>query len=289
MKHCLLLILPLWVAATSVARSQIASAEFPVRDKALAHSSTSPFKPARVGLAERHRPPSSIDFTDFSSAFSAELFLGGSASLASGDFIDYQRSFHDVVETGTVVEGAIQPIFMVTGGVQARLMPFDDDVLENLGVSFGFQYVQKGFVNQFSMTYTSPTDYTDVTEFRETYRHHYLALPLQFRWGLKWFGTLGFSFYQHLGSTKAQELDRKQSGPGAVNGGFENSSTESKKLDQLIVAKSHTVFMLGGGYQFSEGFAVAARANFGGSVLLNPDSNYSTTLFELFFVKSLKF
>ncbi len=191
MKHHLFLILPLVAMAATAARSQIAAIAFHPDYRASA---------------------ATTDFnTDFAEAFKLEAFLGASASLASGDYIDYQKSFHDVVENGTEFSGAIQPVYMATGGLQARYTPFEDGILEKLGVSLGLQYVQKGFTSKFHATHTSPLVYTDVTDYKETFRHNYLAVPVQVRWGTKWFATLGLSFFRHLSSTKIQKLYREQS------------------------------------------------------------------------------
>jgi hypothetical protein len=222
--------------------------------------------------------------------FSFELYWGASASLAYGEFINYHKSFHDVAEEGTVFNGAILPVVWGTAGVQARVTPFSFSrgQLNNLGVFMGLQYVQQGFVNQFKMTHTSPLNYTDVSNFRETYRHNYLAIPIQIRWGQRWFGTLGVTAFRHIGSNKTQSLRREVSGSGAYGGGFDSASREKKTLEKELVQKSRTYFSLGGGVQISDRLALAMRANVGGD-LLNEflSRNYRAILFELSFFHAL--
>ncbi len=224
--------------------------------------------------------------TDWHTALKIELYLGVTASRAFGEFIDYQKSFYPAAEEGTVFEGSIQPIIMATGGIQVRYQPFNHSILKNLGISAGIQYVQKGFANQFKMTYTSKADYTDMMNYTELYRHNYLAMPVQIRWGQKWFATLGISFNRHIGSSKTQRIHHEQSGAGALSTGFDTSSTYKKNIDKTAIKKSHPIFSLGGGLQFNNHVALAIRANVGGEVLEKAPENFRTLLLELSFFKS---
>ena len=226
--------------------------------------------------------------TDLNTALKIEAFLGASASYAHGEFIDYQKIFHDVAEEGTVFNGGIRPTLAVSGGVQLRYIPFSEGILKNLGVSLGVQYLQKGFTNQFKMTHTPPEGYKDETDYKEIYRHHYWSVPLQVRWGQKWFATLGATFHQHLSSSKTQKLHREQSGTDALNGGFDTSTSEKKALDEMVIQKSPTDFSVGGGYQFNGRTAVAVRADLGSSIFNETPENYSTIRVELSFFKTLK-
>ncbi|MEZ4892963.1 MAG: hypothetical protein R2778_08085 [Saprospiraceae bacterium] len=80
--------------------------------------------------------------SDISSALSFELFLGGTASFAHGDYIDYHRSFLSVEEEGTNSTEVSAPHFG-TAGIQAVVMPFKTEPLRNPRVSIGLQYVQR--------------------------------------------------------------------------------------------------------------------------------------------------
>jgi hypothetical protein len=226
--------------------------------------------------------------SDLSSALKLEPYLGASATKPYGKYIDYLKSFHNVDEDRTVFKGAIQPLVMATAGVQVRYMPFADCVLEKLGISLGFQYLQKGFINQFKLTYTGETNYTDVTEYREIYRHNYLAIPLQFRWGTKWFVTFGPTFTRHFSSSKTQKLEREQSGSGSLSGGFKASDKDKKKILDGIIRKKQNDFSIGAGVQFNDNLALAARFNLGGKVLYNDTQNYRTLMLELSFYKSFE-
>jgi hypothetical protein len=223
---------------------------------------------------------------NYSSMLVIEPFIGATASLPRGDYIDYHKSFHSVVEEGTVFKGSIHPVYWGTLGFQLRYTPFEDDLLSNLSISVGLQYLQKGFVNQFNMTHTPAMGYKDVTDYKETYRHHYLAVPVQLRWGKKWFGTLGLSSVRHQRSTKEQSLKHKQSGNGSLNGGFDQTTTDKKKLEKTLLQKSQIEYLIGGGYQFSTHTAVALRINFGGDVFQDTPMNYKNTLFEFSLFKS---
>lgn len=218
--------------------------------------------------------------------FRIEPFIGATASFAGGELIDYYKSFHSLSESGTEFKGAIQPLPMGTAGVQLRYHHFDSGILENLSASVGLQYLQKGFINQFRMEHNAPTNYTDLNDYREVYRHHYLTIPVQVRWGQKWFATLGLSFSQHINTSRTQRLERAQSGAGAVNNGFDQITKEKKKVAETAIQKSVTDFILGGGYQFSEDVAIAARANFGGQVFTEGFRNYGPIMLELSFFKS---
>ncbi len=226
-------------------------------------------------------------FQDFESAVMIEPHLGVTSSFAYGDYIDYQRSFLDVEEEGTKFSGGIQPIVFGTLGLQVRVMPFKDNILKNLGFSAGIQYVQKGFASKFKLDYTSQSDFTDVTKYKEIYRHNYLSFPFQVRWGTKWFGTMGLSFSGHIRSTKTQKLTHEQSGGGAFEGGFDISESDKKKIDKDIMRKTSAAFILGGGHQFNDNWSVALRANFGGKIFKNVTDNYKTILLDLSFFKTI--
>lgn len=218
-----------------------------------------------------------------------EPFIGATASFARGELIDYYKGFHDLAESGTEFKGAMQPLLFGTAGVQVRYSPFYSGTLENLSVSAGLQYLQKGFVNQFRMEHSAPADYTDLNDFREMYRHHYVTIPVQLRWGKKWFATLGLSLSQHINSTRTQRLERAQSGAGAVKGGFEQTTKETKRIAETAIQKSVTDFTLGGGYQFSDKTAVALRANLGGPVFTDGFRNYRPMMLEFSLFKSFNF
>lgn len=264
MKKCLHLILFIWVASLNLLNGQ---------SKSTPEGSATPL----------------LSFSsDLSSALKFEPYLGASASKPYGKYIDYLKSFHNVDEDRTVFKGAIQPLVMATAGVQIRYMPFAECILEKLGISLGFQYLQKGFVNQFKLTYNAEASYTDVTEYREIFRHNYLAIPLQFRWGTKWFVTFGPTFTRHFSSSRTQKLERAQSGSGSLNGGFKSSSKDKKEIFDTIIKKRQTDLSIGAGVQFTDNFAIAARFNVGGKVLVNNNENYRTLLLELSLYKSFE-
>lgn len=219
--------------------------------------------------------------SELSSSFRVEALLGVTSSFAYGDYIDYHRSFLSVEEEGTEFKGGIRPIIFGTAGIQARIMPFKNELLQNLGFSIGLQYVQKGFLSRFKMNYTSASDFSDVLEYKEIYRHHYLAVPVQARWGKKWFGTVGLSFSRHLTSTRVQKMKHDQSGAGALNGGFDVSDSGKKKIHKSLMNKSGTDFIVGGGYQLNNEWSVAFRANFGAKIFKDVADNYKTVLLDL--------
>jgi hypothetical protein len=268
MKNCILLILSVWVAAMPIAKAQTASADF-AKNRQLARS---------------------LDWqTDWKGALRIEPFLGATATLSRGTLIDYQKSFHDVAEDGTTFKGAIQPLIWGTAGFQMRYAPFTEGgVLDKLSLSLGVQYLQKGFINQFKMTHEAPENFTDVTDYREAYRHDYWSIPFQARWGKKWFATIGVAFNQHWKSTKVQKLSREQSGANAVNGGFSTRLNDRKGILETNVNKSPTDFTLGGGVQLNDRTALAVQANLGGDILANVSRNYRTLFCQLSFFKSFQ-
>lgn len=256
---------------------------------AMASAQTDDFKTYKKGRSGASRSGSSGASTSLN--LRLEPFLGASACMATGDFIDYQKSFHSVSEAGTTFKGGIRPLVMGTGGVQVRYLPFGESTgdLSKLSLSLGIQYLQKGFVNQFKMTHDSPLGYNDVMDYREVYRHHYLSFPLQLRWGETWFGLLGLSFSSHFSSQRDQVLKREQSGAAAVNGGFSNDSKEVEGLPKEAFLGSQRDFILGGGYQFGERAGLMLRANIGGLTLAeDAPLNYNTFLLEFSFFTSFK-
>jgi Outer membrane protein beta-barrel domain len=236
--------------------------------------------------AKSGRQTVSFEFnTDFKEALKIEAFLGFSASFAQGSYIDYQRSFHGVSETESVVSGSIQPILFGTIGVQARYQLFKEGDLSPLQLSIGLQYHQKGFKNKFESTYTSPSNYTDFTQYEETYKLDYLSIPIQARWGNKFFGALGFSLDYYVSGTKSQNLTREQSGQGAVNGGFSGDLNQKSKLSTSEINGSSTGFVLGGGVQFTKS-ALLLQANFSGKTFKNLPANFSNITLQLIFSKT---
>jgi hypothetical protein len=225
---------------------------------------------------------------DFKTALKIEAFLGLSASLASGGFIDYQKTFHNAFEAGTEFKGNIQPVFMATFGAQARYMPFSSGVFRNAGVSFGLHYLQKGFANLFEIDHQAAEGYSDITTYKEIYRHRYLAAPLQIRWGGKWFATIGASFNRHINSTKTQRLDRKQSGAGAINGGFSTRTKDEKAIEKSMIKKSNTDLIIGGGCPLNDRITISLQVNIGGKVLNNTVENFRSSIIQIFFSKSFQ-
>lgn len=220
--------------------------------------------------------------------FRLEAIVGATASLAYGDFIDYQSSFHNVVEQGTEFKGRIVPQPAPTLGVQARLSPFKEGQLQALSFSVGLQYLQRGFRNHYNTTYTpAEENYTDKTKYLESYRHHYLAIPLQARWGNKWFGTFGFTINRHVDSGKKQKLFREVSGPAAYNGGFDTRSSTKTPVSNSIVSRSFASVHLGGGLQWNDRSALTARVGAGGKILKGVTHNYNALLFELTYLQSI--
>ncbi|MDX1910134.1 MAG: hypothetical protein SFV22_01545 [Saprospiraceae bacterium] len=218
-----------------------------------------------------------------------EVILGATASLATGDFIDYQSSFHNVVEQGTVFNGRIMPQPAPTLGLQARLSPFRDGDLQALSFSVGLQYLQRGFRNHYNTTFTpDESDYTDKTKYLESYRHHYLSIPLQARWGNKWFGTFGFVINRHVDSGRKQKLFREVSGQDAYNGGFETRSSTKTPISNSIINRSFASVHLGGGLQWNERSALYARIGAGGKILKGVTYNYSAYVFELSLLQTIR-
>lgn len=234
---------------------------------------------------QANEPPSPI-----SSVVKIEAMLGATGSLAYGKFIDYHSTFNDVVEQGTVFNGHVYPQMAPTFGLQTRVLPFKDGKLRALSFSIGMQYQQRGFRHHYNTTYT-PTEatYTDLTKYVESYRHHYLAVPLQARWGKKWFGVLGFTINRHFDSGFKQKLVRELTGPDAVGGGFHSRSTNKRPISNAIINRSFASIQLGGGFQWNERNAIAVRAGAGGKILKNVATNYRTLLVELAYYQTLSF
>jgi Outer membrane protein beta-barrel domain len=238
---------------------------------------------------DNHRHQKRVGFnTDFKSGLKIEAFIGASASFAYGSYIDYQKSFHGVAEAGSTINASIKPIFWGTAGVQARYNFLTDAPFDQLGISLGLQYIQKGFDNQFVSTYTSPENYVDVTTYIERYKLNYLAIPLQLRWGQKYFGSLGVSFNFHLWNTRYQKLTREQSGSGAIGGGFKTEVEATKSLLTTVINSSNVGFILGGGIQFNDKNALALHVDFGGKTLNSYLDNFKNITLQLTYLKNFQ-
>ncbi|MBR9923330.1 MAG: hypothetical protein GYB31_21060 [Bacteroidetes bacterium] len=198
---------------------------------------------------------------DFDPVFYLEAFIGGTASFVHGEYATYQKSFHAVFEEGTDFTGSLTPLFFGTAGIKLRFVPFEDNVMENFSLSFGMQYLQGGFTNKYRAVHESDQNFTDITDFQETYRHHYLAFPLEFRWGTKFYGSIGVNFCAHLTSGKSHVLEREQSGDGALDGGFTLTDEAEYQFDPLLMGNP-SAFILAFGYQFNEGTSIELKSNF---------------------------
>jgi hypothetical protein len=218
--------------------------------------------------------------------FTIEPFVGFSGSFAQGDFIDYQKSFHTVTEAESTIKGSIQPILMATLGVQARYKLFKEGNLSPLQVSVGLQYHQKGFKNSFVSTYTAPTNYTDVTKYAETYKLNYLSVPIQARWGNKWFGTLGFSLDYYIAGSRNQKVSREQSGAGSIDSGFKSDLNQKKSLLKSEIKKSTTGLVLGGGIELNDGHSLALQANFSDKVFNTYPDNFKNITLQFLYLKA---
>lgn len=229
----------------------------------------------------------------FSPGFYLEPMIGISASYPGGAYADYHRSFHDVLEEGTVFQGSLNPLLFGTAGIQLRFTPSTDDygLLRLFSLHIGLQYLQTGFTNIYEAEHNSASpDYQDVTRYRETYRHHYLAIPIGLRIGYRLFGSLGVTPAPHLNSSFVQRQDRSQSGSDAIDGGFSNTEKVKFPLDKGLMKSSNSLFSLGVGYQIPEKAAFALTAHFWGDISneLTP-IDYKMTQLTFTFIKTLEF
>jgi hypothetical protein len=237
--------------------------------------------------ATSHRANTDLSVnTDYKEALKLEPVIGFTASFAQGAFIDYQKSFHTVSEAESAVNGTIQPNLFGTIGLQARYQLFKEGTLSRLQLTLGLLYQQKGFKNKFESTYTSPMNYTDITKYEETYKLNYLSVPIQARWGNKYYGALGFSIDNYLFGSKTQKVKREQSGQGAIDSGFKGDSNKKESLLKSAITKSSTSFVVGGGIQFAN-CSIAVQANFSGNTFKTYPDNFKNTTLQLLFAQNL--
>jgi hypothetical protein len=215
-------------------------------------------------------------------------FVGVSSSFVIGKYIDYQRSYHEVVEQNSEISGSIIPISMVSFGGGLRFEPFDGHYFENINIRTGFQFQQRGFTSKFSSTYNSPLQFTDKTVYKEKYSFNYLSVPLVASYELgEWYGSLGLNFDFLLSASKKEKIERSQSGEGALREGFDLNDDNFFKIPKSLVNTSHTTFIVGGGYYLTNSMILELEAGLSGKVFKEDNDNFKSNTVQLKIIKNL--
>jgi hypothetical protein len=215
-------------------------------------------------------------------------FVGLSSSFAHGKYVDYHRSFHNIVEQNSDISGSIFPKVMATFGIGGRIDPFEGHYFENVNIRTGFQFQQRGFTNKFTSTYNSPLQFTDKTVYKEKYTFNYLSVPLVASYELgEWYGSLGLNFDFLLSASKKEKLERSQSGEGALREGFDLNDDTLFNIPKSLVNTSHTTFIVGGGYYLTNSIILELEAGLSGKVLKEDNDNFKSNTIQFKIIKNL--
>jgi Outer membrane protein beta-barrel domain len=207
----------------------------------------------------------------------SELLVGASFNHAYGSYIKYQKSFHDIYYPDAEVTGNIKPTYAISAGALFRLKPFKG-ALQPLSVALGVSYAQKGFTNKYRYVYTAPDPnqpYTDEMVFKESMKLHYLAIPISLRWELldRIFVDLGLSRQYALSGTRKHEVNRKVTGEGAYNGGFDISEKSDFNYEPgEVLKKAVNGLFVGAGVNITSDWQLMLTLNHTRSVL-SDDTN----------------
>lgn len=214
--------------------------------------------------------------------------IGFSSAFAKGSYIDYHRSFHDVVEQNAKINGRILPSMMATVGFGVKVQPFNGAYFENIRIRSGLQYQKRGFVNSFSSTFNSPLQFTDYTKYSESYAFHYVSVPLLAMYeNEKWYGMLGLNFDILLFATKKESIERSQNGSGALENGFNLDDSHTFKIPRPSINTSHIAFVIGAGYKINNSFRTEIDFGLTGNVLKNHEENFSSYTVQVKLLKSI--
>lgn len=216
------------------------------------------------------------------------VFVGFSSSFVKGSYIDYHRSFHDVIEQNATIKGSILPSMMATVGIGIKVQPFNGTYFENIRIRSGLQYQKRGFVNSFSSTFISPLQFSDYTKYSEKYSFHYLSVPMLAVYERhKWYGMLGLNIDILVSANKKEVLKRSQNGSGTLENGFDLDDSNSFRIPRSTINTSHIAFIIGGGYKINNSLKTEIDLGLTGNVLKNYEENFSSYTLQVKLLKSI--
>lgn len=225
---------------------------------------------------------------DFLSTQETFGFVGFSSSFVIGSFIDYHRSFHDVIEQNATINGSILPSMMATVGIGVKVQLFNGTYFENLHIRSGLLYQKRGFVNSFSSTFNSPLQFSDYTKYSEKYSFHYLSVPMIAMYDKgTWYGMLGLNFDILLFATKKESIKRSQDGSSALENGFNLDDSNSYKIPRSTIKTSHITFVIGAGYNINNSLKSEVDLGLTGNVLKNHAENFSSYTVQVKLLKTI--
>ncbi len=196
-----------------------------------------------------------------------EIFIGLTSSFAFGDYMEYQRSFGDVTYPETSIKSNIKPLYSATAGYQAVFGSRDTiGPLSLFQASIGANFFRRGFRHEYTSVYEpAGLNTKDKMTFSEIYKINYLSVPLNVRYGKRWFAEAGLSYDLYFFATRKHIIDRKVSGSGAFEGGFEASETTRYFFLKNIFRQNIYGFNLGGGYWLTDKVGLRLMAHYNGN------------------------
>jgi hypothetical protein len=207
--------------------------------------------------------------------FNVDVFLGYAKNYASGDYIEYQKTYHTQGTEIFSTSGSISNFNSVAGGVQMRGFPFMDheDFKSKLSGILGVGYLRKGFTNDVQLQNNS-LNYTDITQLKEVFRANYLTTCLMVRYGRLIFLEAGINFDIFINGARSQQVVRTTSGENAYKEPFSTSHTANFTLSSKVMSSFSMGFVGGIGYQIHPlaGIRISATIN---SHFFKEDPNFT--------------
>ena len=199
-----------------------------------------------------------------------EAYIGGSAALSHGSFIDYHEGFADVKDPNTTFASAVKPMYFGTIGGTVVYAPFckADTKLSNLAFSVGLGYIKSGFTHSLTSVYTSPVgDLRNQTTYTTRYTMNYLIVPFTIRYGKRCYAEISYMPTRILGTRRTRTVQQEVTGQDAYAGGFNSEGDEKERIDKSVLNKRHKEWTLGVGLRLSKGVSIKAQCLFSRDLL----------------------
>lgn len=198
--------------------------------------------------------------------FNVDIFIGGAKNYASGDYVEYQKSYALLSTDNFKYTSTTSDFNSMNFGIQMRGFPFMDyeDFKSKLSGIVGVAFLRKGFDNEVILENTA-LNYTDITKLKESIRANYLSSYFMARYGRLIFVEVGFTLDWFIQGTRLQEISRATSGENAYIEPFTTNYTSRFSLDGKTMSKVSLGWIGGVGYQVHPlaGIRIGATINTG--------------------------
>jgi hypothetical protein len=181
-----------------------------------------------------------------------DLFIGLGVNFASGDYLEYQKSYYNTSNPRFLYNGEFTTTStQMNFGGQVRVNPFKDftNHLSMLGFVVGGSFLQRSFSHKFGL-FNDGLPYEDQTTITEDFHSSHFLGQFMIRYGYRLYGEVGITTNMFLAGYRKQDLNRYTTGDNVFGGGFEVNSSNNFNLTTDVMASGNVGWCFGVGFQF---------------------------------------